>query len=274
MSEDSKSSIEGHVPVAWHRRPIPTGTVVAILEAVLYYATGLNMPWWFTCFILFLMWALLATVAIRSEWTVNRPWIAKGTLCVGAALFVITLGAKTVREGWNQARSGTPAPDVTLKFVYPKNPALLLINQSAVVARDIHYEVALWDLDTLSERTDPLPMPSQNVDWIRPHSSAGPQNLFFTQLVRPLVKPGDRLIGSAAVSCADCVHGHTFIVYIEWNNGGWVWEATGLDNGQQVRGVDGELIIPKKFTKAAIERYADDLLRKNPNRVRVSIGEP
>lgn len=49
------------------------------------------------------------------------------------------------------------APDVTLRFIYPNEPALVLVNQSGVTARDIKWTVALWNLD-MPERTDPLPI--------------------------------------------------------------------------------------------------------------------
>lgn len=93
--------------IVWHRRPLSTAALIGIAESFLFFATTLNMPWWFTCIILFVMWALLATVSIRSEWTVHRSWIAKGALCIVAALFVIALGAKSVRQQWELAYPST-----------------------------------------------------------------------------------------------------------------------------------------------------------------------
>ena len=60
-------------------------------------------------------------------------------------------------------------PDVALRFVYPKSPALVLVNQSAVIARDIKWTVVLWNMD-LPDRNDPLPIPVSTFDWITDNS--------------------------------------------------------------------------------------------------------
>jgi len=220
----------------------------------LYFATGLNMPWWFTSLILFLMWALLMVVAVRSEWTVNRSWIEKVALCIVAGGLVWALGSKTVIEQYRQARPPleNPKPDVTLRFIYPTEPALLLVNQSGTVARDIKWQVTVWNRD-LPDRTNPLPIPTAIFDFIMPHSTGGPQDLFSAQV--PLLHQGDRLIGSASVSCPDCARGHTFIVYIVWGQGGWFTEA--LDK------TGGEVLMPKRFTKSNITNYADYLMSRS-----------
>jgi hypothetical protein len=75
--------------------------------------------------------------------------------------------------------------DVSLRFVYPKSPALILVNNSDVIAKNIKWSVALWNMD-LPDRNDPLPIPVSTFDWIKPHDEGGPQNLFNTPLVCPL----------------------------------------------------------------------------------------
>jgi hypothetical protein len=72
------------------------------------------MPWWFTCLILLVMWALLVIVVLRSEWTVNRPWIEKGALCILAGGLVWALGSKTVREQFDRASTLAPTAEATL----------------------------------------------------------------------------------------------------------------------------------------------------------------
>src|SRR5260221_10298176 len=88
-------------------------------------------------------------------------------------------------------REESPKPDVTLRFVYPKSPALLIVNPSLVVARNIRYQVTLFNLDTLTEHdippNQPLPIPTQSIDWVGPNAAVGPQNVFFTPLVEPLL---------------------------------------------------------------------------------------
>jgi hypothetical protein len=121
-------------------------------------------------------------------------------------------------------RPAKELPDVALRFVYPKSPALVLVNQSAVIARDIKWIVVLWNMD-LPDRDDPLPIPVSTFDWLRPHDQGGPQNLFGGPIVAPLLKPGNRLFGSASVICPECARGRTYIVSIVWNDGGWFSEV-------------------------------------------------
>src|SRR5437867_4452348 len=83
---------------------------------------------------------------------------------------------------------------------------LVIVNSSGSLARDIKWIVVLWNMD-LPDRDDPLPIPVSTFDWIKPHQEGGPQNLFSGANVAPLLKPGDRLFGSASVNCPNCVRG-------------------------------------------------------------------
>jgi len=51
-------------------------------------------------------------------------------------------------------------PLVGLKIVGAKGPGLACVNESAVIARDILWEVVIWNRDTLE--LQPLPIPTQN----------------------------------------------------------------------------------------------------------------
>jgi hypothetical protein len=180
-------------------------------------------------------------------------------------------GGTYIQNQYNYGQSSpAPAtiparPDVTLRFIYPTGPALQLINQSGVTARDIKWTVAVWNLD-LPDRTNPLPIPVTTFDFIMPHSSGGLQSLFDAPMVASLLHTGDHLIGSASVSCPDCARGRTFIVYIIWGHEGWFTEV--LDK------TGGELLIPRHFTKPEIEKYAHDLLSLVPQSARTPIGDP
>lgn len=153
-------------------------------------------------------------------------------------------------------------PEVKLSFVYPDDPALLLINTSNAIAKEIKWEVALWDLNT-PDRTNPLPIPASTFDFIRPHQRGGPQNLFDSPNVLPLLKNGDRLFGSASVVCPDCVRGHTYWVYIVWHEGGWYAETPGLKNG--------ELMTPKNFLQ--FKPTLEGILKTIPNNAKVAIKQ-
>jgi hypothetical protein len=155
-------------------------------------------------------------------------------------------------------------PDVTLRFVYPKDPALVIANPSDSIARDIKWMVALWNMD-LPDRNDPLPIPVSTFDWIRPHDEGGPQNLFDSPLVAPLLRQGNRLFGSASVSCPECARGRTYIVYIVWGEGGWVSEVENENSGK--------IIVPNNFLRETREAYFKQLEAAIPEKSRIQVGE-
>jgi hypothetical protein len=161
-------------------------------------------------------------------------------------------------------KAGGSRPDVTLRFVYPKSPALILVNQSPVIAKDIKWTVALWNMD-LPDRNDPLPIPVSTFDWIRPHDEGGPQNLFDGPLVSPLLKQGNRLFGSASVVCPESARGRTYIVYIVWGDSGWFAE---VENEKP-----GRILIPPNFSKTSRIEYFKALEAAVPAQSRVAIGE-
>jgi len=163
-----------------------------------------------------------------------------------------------------QSDSKKESPDVALRFIYPKSPALIIKNLSDSVARDIKWTVVLWNMD-LPDRNDPLPIPIQVFDWLRAHSEGGPENLFNTPSVTPLLKPGNRLFGSASVDCPTCSRGRTYIVYIVWGQGGWFSE---VENEKS-----GDLIVPKNFLRETREMYFKQLEALIPKNSRLLIGE-
>lgn len=167
-------------------------------------------------------------------------------------------------QALTQQNKSTTPPDVAIRFVYSKSPALILVNKSSVIARNIKWTVALWNMD-LPDRNDPLPIPVSTFDWIRPHEEGGPQNLFESPLVSPLLKPGNRLFGSAAVSCPECARGRTYIVYIVWGHNGWFSEVESEKSGK--------ILIPPNFLKASRIEYFKRLEATIPAQSRTPIGE-
>lgn len=141
-------------------------------------------------------------------------------------------------------------PQVALRFVYPKSPLLVVVNQSTVIARSIALAFALWNMD-LPDRDNPLPIPTNTFDWIKPHAESGPEDLFGIPSVAQLLKPGDRLFGSVSVGCAECARGRTYVVYIVWGESGWYSE---VGNEQS-----GDLIVPIDFSKASRINYFKSL---------------
>jgi hypothetical protein len=156
------------------------------------------------------------------------------------------------------------SPDVTLRFVYPTAPALILTNQSAIIAKNIKWTVVLWNMD-LPDRNDPLPIPVGTFDWIKPHDEGGPLALFNSPPVSSLLKQGNRLFGCASVDCPNCDRGRTYIVYITWGEGGWFSE---LKNEKS-----GRIIVPPDFSKASRIEYFKALEAAVPRKMRVPIGD-
>jgi hypothetical protein len=153
-------------------------------------------------------------------------------------------------------------PLVGLKIVYAKNPAVSCVNESDAIARDILWEVVLWNRDTLEAQ--PLPIPTQKCDWLRPHDEGGPFGIstWFTQL-----KPGIHLMGTAMISCPNCVTGRTYLVSITVGEGGWFSE---IDPGP---GMQGKLLTPAKMQPGdEMAKFFNALEALAPANSRIPIG--
>lgn len=166
------------------------------------------------------------------------------------------------------AHDSKPAPpkpeprELKLRFLYTKEPTLLIDNPTDSIVRDIKWMVILWNRD-LPDRLDPLPIPVSFFDWLRPHTTGGPQNLFGSPAVASLLKPGDHLMGSAAVICPECTRGRTYIVSITFGQGGWYSEVEGNNSGNAV--------IPARFDKETRDGYFRLLETMAPNDKRIAI---
>ena len=154
-----------------------------------------------------------------------------------------------------------PQPDIFLKLVYPETPSLVIVNASDVVARDMKYAVELFG-SGLPDGNSPLQIPTGTFDWLKGHSEGGP-NTLFTASISSLLKPGDKLYGSATINCPTCVRGRSYLVYIEWGKGGWMAETNDPK---------GMLIIPAKNTPEGRMRYFQQIEQAVPANQRIPIG--
>jgi hypothetical protein len=181
-----------------------------------------------------------------------------------ALVFFIVAKNASFPDSKSVDHSANPSPDVSLRFVYPKSPALMLMNSSDALARDIKWTVYLWNQD-LPERDEPLPIPIGTFDWLKPNQKGGPQNLFGSATVAPLIKQGDHLFGSASVNCPTCSRGRTYIVYIVYGEGGWVAEVE--------REKSGNPFIPPNARKETREAYFKSLEETTAAESRIPIAE-
>jgi hypothetical protein len=201
-----------------------------------------------------------------TTWWLYKSGFSFGTTTTGAVIGVCLVLALPAVLRWVDSKetAANQHPDVSLRFIYPKEPSLMLINNSEVIARDIKWTVILWNMD-LPDRNDPLPIPVSTFDWLKPHTEGGPQDLFTSGLVAPLLKPGNRLFGSATVTCPACARGRTYVVSIVWGEGGWVAEVEDDKSG--------DIIIPKNFLKETRIKYFNELQEIVPIRPRAPIAE-
>jgi hypothetical protein len=154
-------------------------------------------------------------------------------------------------------------PLVGLKIVGAKGPGLACVNESAVIARDILWEVVIWNRDTLE--LQPLPIPTQKCDWLRPRDESGPYDIshWFTQL-----KPGTHLIGSAMISCPNCITARTYILSIVVGERGWFSE---INPGP---GKQGKLLVPlNPESEDARAKFLDALEASVPASSRIPIED-
>jgi hypothetical protein len=116
-------------------------------------------------------------------------------------------------------------PDVEMRLVGVRHPSPLLVNSSRDVAHDIKWSVELWNLDRPpsppASAWNPLLIPVQMFDYIRPHESGGPQEIFNTPLVSNAVSVGNRLFGYGTVTCPNCVTTRCVWIYLVYGSSGW-----------------------------------------------------
>jgi len=198
------------------RKSLDRADLLAIVSLILtILVVVLPITWWFQCLLLVIVFALVVWLAFVSPWTIGRPWWQKFLFTFVATAALIAVSRSPIKSQYEKQQP----PDVIPLFVYPKEPALVLKNNSANTAREIKWGVTLWNLDT-PDRRDPLPIPFALFDFIRPHEFSGAEQL-FSRSILPLVKAGDRLFGFAEVSCPDCATTREVWVYIEFGKGGW-----------------------------------------------------
>jgi hypothetical protein len=229
--------------------------------AIVLLVLQFKMNWAWANVLLVAAWGLFVISAFRTEPILHQFFIPR---LLWTALFASAVGLAFYYLLWTGRPAPIALPEIALRFVYPKSPALVIVNSSNSLARDVKWTVYLWNMD-LPDRDDPLPIPISTFDWIKPHQESGPLNLFSGPNIAPLLKPGNRLFGSASVNCPNCVRGRTYIVYIVYGNGGWVSEVEDEK--------EGRLIIPRNPRKETREEYFKNLEARIPNELRIPISE-
>jgi hypothetical protein len=229
-----------------------------------------EMPNWITNSALFLalflaLWAVGLSLPARAK----RIKKLLAAFLIAGGITALVSGLVLYLDKSPSEPPTTLAPDVTLRFIYPDRPALLLINNSDKVAKQIKWTVVLWNLDdprAFSNNPhppdvhEPFPIPVSTFDFIPAHSTGGPQGLLGTPIAS-YIRSGNRLVGTASVNCADCDRGHSYVISTIVDQGGWFSEID-LKNG--------DLVIPPKLTKQSVIEYAK-AIEAVPTDKRISI---
>jgi hypothetical protein len=129
----------------------------------------------------------------------------------------------------------TVRPDIGMEFVNPGDVAFRMVNLSQrATLRDPKYGFFLIDIDgprtiTIGDDTVPqlLPIPAfaDAGDFLKPRAKFMPRAIVSTfPAVQGIVKPNDRIFGSATVSCPDCIKDRTYVIFFTVGGGGWYAE--------------------------------------------------
>ena len=173
--------------------------------------------------------------------------------------------------------SVTPPPlaDLELLFVDPTGLAVIPRNKSqSVVARDPKYLVSLWNLDEHGAQPGTfIALPAfrriDSGDFIKPGDFGfGPSSVFdFTGPGAPYtvgrLKKGDRLIGFATVTCANCISTACYWISDVFGTGGWY--------SVRKESTEQDCMVASDASFRKIQSKQDDLLLIVPESMRMPI---
>ena len=147
------------------------------------------------------------------------------------------------------SKESSPLPDVELVLTNTSSPTLIIKNKSKVLAREIKWYFALWNMAHLQQ---PLPIPIQTFDWIKAGESSGPLRI-LPETVSNALHEGDIVFGSMAESCPECERGRTYFLVIDWQRDGWYCEIE--------KEKSGDLFIPKPATPVELRKFYSSLIK-------------
>lgn len=209
--------------------------------------------------------ALLIFSYLRGHYSVIAG--ALGSSLIGILYFLMVLYAV-------MSSDKAPEPDVTARFLGRSPTSIVLMNNSNVPAEQIKWAPFLFNLDEAIRAENenrqvliqPLAVPSQLFDFLKPHQESLPMDVFQQRLGVLNVRESDRIIGSVSIQCPRCARGHTYIVFVVPGKTGWSWEQKGNDSGLGIRPTNGypqgiidfynaiEAYIPQDYRTTIYER--------------------
>ncbi len=159
-----------------------------------------------------------------------HPWLISNATLLGSyrSLTTLILFPLALLGGvytYTQIIEKLEKPSVTLEFqsLNATSVAVKNISKSTVVQQP-KYWVVLFNLDSNElERKQPLLIPARTGDYIKPGNRWGPNGMLSLPKVEVRIKNGDRLLGSAYVTCPEC-NTRSYLVYIKVGEFGWYTE--------------------------------------------------
>lgn len=115
-------------------------------------------------------------------------------------------------------RNSNALAGVTARVVNVDDPGVQLMNNSSVEGRDISWEAVLWNLEISTMQ--PLQIPSQTANFIKPKTMFLPYSLFANRGIQP--HEGDRLFGYLSLDCANCQGSQNYWVFVNYAQSGWI----------------------------------------------------
>ncbi|HEY3971607.1 MAG TPA: hypothetical protein VGM18_01310 [Candidatus Sulfotelmatobacter sp.] len=221
------------------------------------------------CVIWGIAWLFVTHLFFVYDGTASCPIDVKVILWASATFFaVVVLWSPVARrysaEHSPRAEPQPEQPSVTLRFTDPRYPVLAIDNISGAVARNVKWEVVLWDMDSQGRNDlNPLQIPTQTFDFIKARDESGFEEI-FTPAIAASLRRGDRLFGTAVVDCPECKQGRTYVLYIVWGEGGWFSE---YNAGA------GKVMVPVKVTPSSLGLYFRTLENMVPKAMRIPIGK-
>ena len=159
---------------------------------------------------------------LRNEYILSHDNVSPGLIAGTEQLPAdwVNLRLRQLGEKWT-VTSPSPA-DIALAFVYPTDAvAIYEMNKSSdTVIRDPKYAPGIWDLDS-TDLNQPLPIPVQTGDYIRPKEGLGPLQFLGTPAALARNKSGDRLFGFVIATCSNCTTSRFYWLYVRYKAGGW-----------------------------------------------------
>jgi hypothetical protein len=199
-----------------HERSRPTDTLSVVGIILSIFVVVFPVTWRLQCGLLVVANLLIIELAFNSRWTIHLGNRHKRALAFVAVAGFVALSWSPIKLQYQKDQP----PDVFPLLAEPKEPVIVLQNESANVAQNIKWGVVIWNVDIPEPNQNPLQIPFQTFDFLRAYQSSAPEQL-FTPTILSKVKPGNRLFGYVTAECPECATSRDAWVYIEYGKGGW-----------------------------------------------------